>query len=118
MEKNNTHTIDAAGKSLGRIASEAAKALMGKMTVTYAPNVFSDIKVTITNAALINMKEIKRVQKTYIHYTGFPGGLKKESFNMLFARKGAAAPIKKAIERMLPKNTMRAGRMKNLTITP
>lgn len=113
----NEFTIDAAGKSLGRIASEAARALMGKNSPDYVPNKRSVVKVTITNASKLHVREQKRVNKTYKRYSGYPGGLKQERFENLAARKGYAAPIRLAVQRMLPNNTFRTPRMKNLTIT-
>ncbi len=112
-----THTIDAKGQTLGRVASEAAKALMGKMSAEYTPNIRSDVKVSIINASKIYMRDRKTVQKTYVRYTQYPGGLKKESFAALKDRRGAAEPLKRAITRMLPRNTFRTARIKNLTIS-
>lgn len=110
------YTIDAAGRTLGRVASEAAKALMGKMSASYTPNIRSDVKVSITNASKLYMREKKRIQKTYVRYSGYPGGLKKETYANLKVRRGAGEPLRRAIERMLPRNTMRVARMKNLII--
>ena len=109
-------TIDAAGKSLGRIASEAAKMLMGKTAADYTPNVFSDVKVTITNASRMVIHEKKLLQKVFQNYSGYPGGRRDETLGNLNARKGKAASLKLAITRMLPKNTMRVQRLKNLTV--
>ncbi len=114
MDKS-THTIDAAGKTLGRIASEAAKALMGKMRADYTPNKSNNVKVIVENASKIYTRERKRQQKIYHNYSGFPGGLKKESLSMLNARKPGEA-VRRAVERMLPRNTMRVARLKNLTV--
>lgn len=113
----HTHSIDATNQSLGRVASEAAKALMGKMHPSYTPNIRSDVKVTITNASKIQVREKKQVQTTFKRYTGYPGGLKSESLQQLVARKGSSGAIYKAVVRMLPKNTLRTNRLKNLTIT-
>lgn len=112
----STHTIDAAGKTLGRVASEAAKALMGKMRVDYTPNKSSGVKVMVTNASKIYTREKKRQQKVYTNYSGFPGGLRRETLSMLNARKPGEA-VRRAVERMLPRNTMRVARLKNLTVT-
>src|SRR4051812_12303160 len=111
------YSIDAAGKSLGRIASEAAKALMGKTSAMYTPHIQSDVKVTITNAGKIRIREKKRLQKTYTRYSGYPGGLKKESLGHLVSRKGASEALRRAIKGMLPRNTMLVARLKNLSIT-
>ena len=117
MADVRTHTIDAAGKSLGRIASEAAKALMGKTHASYTPHIRSVVRVTISNASKIHMPERKKKQKIYTHYTGYPGGLRKETFSALKGRSGASAAVRRAIKGMLPRNTMLVGRMKNLSIT-
>jgi large subunit ribosomal protein L13 len=111
------YTIDAAGKSLGRIAAEAAKALMGKKGADYTPHVRSDVKVTIVNAGKILMREKKRVRKTYTSYSGYPGGFKKESLSHLASRKGMGEPLRRAIKRMLPRNTFLVPRLKNLHIS-
>ncbi len=110
-------TIDAAGKSLGRVASEAAKALMGKTSPDYTPHIRSDVRVKITNAGKLSMSQKKQIQKVYTRYTGSSGGLRQESFAALSVRRGAGAPIRKAVERMLPRNTFRTARLKNLVIT-
>lgn len=111
------YTIDAAGKSLGRVATEAAKALMGKTSSDYTPNKRSNVKVTITNASKLRVREQKRVQKTYVSYSGYPGGLKRKSLGTIAAQQGYAAPLRTAISRMLPRNTFKNARLKNLTIT-
>ena len=114
---DTTYSIDAAGKSLGRIASEAAKALMGKMRADYTPNKDSGVKVAISNAAKLYMREKKRAQKIYTTYSGYPGGMKRESLASLNVRKGKGEALKRAVRRMLPRNTMLVARLKNLTIT-
>jgi len=111
------HHIDAAGRTLGRVASEAAKALMGKMSPDYTPNKRSDVKVVIKNASKMHVREQKRLQKTYTSYTGYPGGLRKRRFEEVVSKRGYSAPIRLAVTRMLPRNTFRTARMKNLTIT-
>lgn len=115
----NEYTIDAAGKKIGRIASQAAQALMGKKSASYVPHVDSGAKVKITNATKLHIPEKKRVQKIYTHYSQYPGGLKEESLAALLKRrgKGHAEVLRRAIERMMPRNTLRVARMKRLTIT-
>ncbi|OGG49855.1 50S ribosomal protein L13 [Candidatus Kaiserbacteria bacterium RIFCSPHIGHO2_01_FULL_54_36] len=116
METKDTYSIDAAGRTLGRVASEAAKALMGKMCADYTPNKSSGVKVTVINAKKLYIRERKRMQKIYTTYSGYPGGQKSESLASLNARKPGEA-LKRAVQRMLPRNTMLNGRLKNLTVT-
>src|SRR3989344_5469301 len=111
------YKIDASGRSLGRVASEAAKALMGKAHADYTPHILSNVKVTIENASKTRTTEKKRLQKIYTTYSGYPGGLKKESLGNLMGRKGNREVIRRAIKGMLPRNTMLVARLKNLSIT-
>lgn len=112
----DTYTIDAAGKTIGRVASQAAKALMGKTRADYTPNKMTDMKVVVENAAKLFIRESKKQGKVYGIYSGYPGGLKKETLSNLIARKGQGEAIRRAVQRMLPNNTMRPKRMKNLTV--
>ncbi|KKW23444.1 MAG: 50S ribosomal protein L13 [Candidatus Kaiserbacteria bacterium GW2011_GWC2_52_8b] len=111
------HQIDASGKTLGRVASEAAKALMGKMSASYTPHVLSDVRVTISNASKLYTRERKQAHTVLTHYTGWHSGLRSESLAALAARKGYGATIRHAVQRMLPRNTMLVARMKNLIIS-
>ena len=116
METKN-YTIDAAGRSLGRVASEAAKALMGKTTADYTPHIRSNVKVVVANASKLRITEKKRLQKTYTRYSGYPGGLKKESLGSLIGRRGASDALRHAVKGMLTRNTMLVARLKNLQIS-
>lgn len=117
MTTKKTYSIDAAGKTLGRVASEAAKALMGKTSADYTPHIRSDVKVSIVNIGKLYMREKKRTQKQYVSYSGYPGGLRKESLAHLNVRLGKGEAVRRAVRRMLPRNTMHTARMKNLVIT-
>ena len=111
------YDIDAAGKTLGRVAAEAARALMGKAHADYTPHIPSVVKVTIANAGKIRMTEKKRLQKKYTQYSGHPGGLKVESLGSLVGRRGKSAAVRKAVERMIPRNAMKTVRLKRLIVT-
>ncbi|NDB57937.1 50S ribosomal protein L13 [bacterium] len=114
---NMNHTIDAQGKKLGRVASEAASLLNGKRTVSYTRNKVSGVKVNIINTSKANFDIKKLKEKEYITFTGFRGGLYTESLEHLIARKGTKEVFERAVYRMLPSNTLRKQIMKNLTIT-
>lgn len=120
MKKETTdkkYEIDAAGKTLGRVAAEIAKALMGKTDASYTPHIASVVTVTVSNAKKVRMTEKKRLQKKYTDYSGHPGGLRVETLSSLVSRKGNGAAIRRAVERMLPRNTMRTARLKRLIIS-
>ena len=111
------YTIDAAGRTMGRVATEAAKMLMGKTRADYTPNVLSNTKVQILNASKLHVDERKELSQQYQTYSGYPGGQRIESLERLTARKGRGAALRLAITRMLPHNTMRVPRLKNLIIS-
>jgi len=109
-------TIDAQGKTLGRVASAAAKALLGKHSASFAKNVVATDGVTVTNAKGVRVSGAKTKDKIYVRYSGYPGGQKKENYAMLTARKGNREAIRKAVLGMLPKNRLQAKRIQMLTI--
>lgn len=115
-KQNLTHTIDAKGKRLGRIASEAAKILMGKDRVTYARNRAPEVSVTITNVSKLLIAEKKRSTKKYVRFSGYPGGIKFEALEDLAKRRGYGEVVRNAVKGMLPGNKLRPGMMKRLTV--
>ncbi len=111
------HTIDAQGKKLGRVASEAAAILIGKNSPAFQRNKVLPVSVTISNVNLADISAKKKLGDMYVTYTGFRGGLNTESLSALIARRGMPEVFKRAVYNMLPANKLRAQRMKNLTIT-
>jgi len=111
------YTVDAAGQSLGRVASEAAAILLGKKSVTYMQNEVVAAEVEIVNAKKLVMSEKRIKGKEYTHYTGYPGGLRVTSLSMLLEKKGVGEALRKAVDGMIPRNKLRKERMKRLTIT-
>ena len=110
------YTIDAQGKKIGRVASEAAHRLLGKHSPSFARNVVTTDKVEIINAGKADVSALKKTKDTYVTYTGFRGGLNSESLGELIVRKGMKEVFQRAITRMLPNNKLRDPRLKNLTI--
>ena len=97
--------VDAAGKPLGRLATEVATLLRGKHKPIFAPHVDTGDFVIVINAALVEVTSKKSQQKIYYRYTGYPGGLREESFESLRARRPEAV-IERAVQGMLPKNKL------------
>ncbi len=110
------HTIDAAGKKLGRVASQAAIHLLGKDQVNFVRNRAVGGNVEIINASKIDVSEKKLSQKQYDRYSGYPGGLKSPTMRDVIAKKGYKEIFTLAIYGMLPSNKLRAKIMKNLSI--
>ena len=101
------HIIDAKGKSLGRVASETAKILMGKNSPAYARHKFSGERVSILHAsdAKIDSKRLKG--KIFTRY----------SLEALSARRGYKELFRVTVYGMLPNNKLRALMIKNLKVT-
>ncbi|MDP3402956.1 MAG: 50S ribosomal protein L13 [bacterium] len=111
------YTIDAAGGSLGRVASEAASVLLGKKSANYLQNEVMPVEVEIINASKLVMTEKRIAGKEYTRYTGYPGGLRITSLANLLQKKGVGEALWKAVDGMIPRNKLRKERMKRLTIT-
>jgi large subunit ribosomal protein L13 len=111
------HVIDATNKKLGRVASEAAKILIGKDTPAFARNIVPDVKVEIINASKADISEKKKGEKFYITYSGHPGGQKREKLGKLIERKDVAEAFKRAVKGMLPDNKLKTKMFLNLTVS-
>lgn len=97
--------VDASGKTLGRLASGAARVLSGKNSTQYTPYIDTGDHVIVINAEKIVLTGLKSQQKLYRRYTGYPGGLREEEFSKLLVRKPEAI-VEQAIKGMLPKTKM------------
>ena len=71
--------VDAAGQTLGRLATEVARRLRGKHKPEYTPHVDTGDFIVIVNAEQVQVTGRKATDKMYYHHTGFPGGLKPRS---------------------------------------
>jgi large subunit ribosomal protein L13 len=109
-------TIDAQGQILGRVASNAAKIILGKHKAMFVKNAVIGEEVKVINASKIKLSGTKVKDKKYVRYSGYPGGKKEESYAMLVARRGHGEVIRRAVLGMLPKNKLQAKRIKLLTI--
>lgn len=119
MENDNNkreYVIDAAGKRLGRVATEAASVLIGKDSADFAKNEISDVTVKIENASKMDIPE-HRQDKIYQSYSGYPGGRRTETLSHLGKRLGFAEVLRRTISGMLPKNKLRKPTLHNLNIT-
>ena len=111
-----TYTIDASKRVLGRVASEAAKALMGKNLPNYTANKVANTLVIITNASKTKMTERRMNETLHEKYSGHPGGFKVETNAKILEKKGWNALYELAVHGMLPSNKLRPLMMKHLTI--
>ncbi len=111
-----TYTIDATDRTLGRVASEAAHALLGKRSAQFAKHLAMPVTVVIENASKMHLSESRTKGKVYTRYTGFPGGLREMTMAEMIAKKGIEEVVKKTVDGMIPRNRLRAPRMKNLIV--
>jgi len=115
--KREWHVVDAADKTLGRIASQAAKLLMGKHKPIYVPHLDTGDYVVVINAAKVRVTGRKAEQKIYYRHSGYPGGLRGLTFKELFARNPTRV-IEYAVKGMLPKNRLGRQMFKKLKVYP
>ena len=97
--------VDASDKTLGRLSTSIAKILMGKNKPEYTPHNDVGDYVVVINAEKIKVTGNKNEQKMYYRHTGYPGGIKSQSFNDLIASYPDRI-ITSAVKGMLPKNKL------------
>lgn len=99
------YVLDAEGKSLGKVAAEAATLLRGKHKPDFMPNVDTGDFVIIINAAKAVLTGKKLDQKVYYRFTGYIGNMKKIKYSTLMKEHPEVA-MKKAVKGMLPDTTL------------
>ncbi|MBQ3150517.1 MAG: 50S ribosomal protein L13 [Clostridia bacterium] len=109
------YVLDAAGKTLGKVATEAATLLRGKHKPTFAPHADCGDSVIIINAEKVVLTGKKLEQKKYYHHTGYIGHLKEVSYGTLIKSKPEFI-IEKAVKGMLPDNTIGRNAMTRLRV--
>ena len=107
--------VDAKGQTLGRLASKVAILLRGKHKPNFTPHVDCGDNVVVVNASKVNLTGKKWEDKTYIRYTGYPGGQRTLTANQLFD-KNPSTIIEKSVKGMLPKNKLGATLFRNLHV--
>lgn len=99
------HVLDAENATLGRLASQAAKILMGKHKPGYTPFLDTGDHVIIVNADKVKLTGKKEDQKVYRHHSGYPGGLKERSARQMRAVRPVRM-LELAVIGMLPKTKL------------
>src|SRR5574344_1542601 len=109
--------VDAEGQIVGRLASKVAKLLRGKYKPNFTPHVDCGDNVILINAAKIVFSGKKMTDKEYVHYTGYPGGQRFATPEMLLKKSfGADRIIRHAVKGMLPKGPLGRKIMGNLYV--
>ena len=109
------YLVDAKDKTLGRLASEVAKVLIGKHKPIYTPYVDTGDYVVIINADKVSLTGDKWEKKTYYHYTGYPGGIKSAAAKKMLQEKPERI-LELAVKRMLPKSKLGSAMYKKLKV--
>ena len=107
--------IDATDQALGRLATKAARILIGKDKATFTPYLDSGDHVVVINADKVKMTGNKVEQKVYYSHSGYPGGLKAVPV-MRVRESRPEWGVREAIVGMLPKNKLRARRARKLRV--
>ena len=109
------YIIDAAGKPLGRVATEAAKLLRGKHKPTFTPNVDTGDHVIVINCKDLVLTGKKLDDKIYRHHSGYMGGMKERTAREMMD-KNPEEIMYLAIKGMLPKNSLGRQTIKKLRV--
>jgi large subunit ribosomal protein L13 len=109
------YVVDAAGKTLGRLATAVADTLRGKRKPTFTPHVDTGDFVIIVNAEKVQVTGRKAQQKEYDTYSGYPSGRKVRTYNQVMA-KHPERIIEHAVRGMLPRNTLGRAMFRKLKV--
>jgi large subunit ribosomal protein L13 len=109
------YVVDAAGKTLGRLASEIARRLRGKHKPIYTPHVDTGDYIIVVNADKVHVTGRKATDKIYYHHTGYIGNLKSASFEKM-QEKAPGRVIELAVKGMLPKNPLGRAMFRKLKV--
>lgn len=115
-ETINKYTIDASGKRLGKIATEAATIMMGKNQPSFAKHIIADVAVEIINVSKLDIPD-KKEKEIYQSYSGYPGGRKTETLIHLATRRGYGEVVRRTVGGMLPNNKHKKRLLAKLVIT-
>ncbi len=107
--------VDAADKTLGRLASEIAHRLRGKHKPEYTPHVDTGDYIVVINAEKVRVTGAKARDKMYHRHTGYPGGLKSLSFEKMIDQSPERV-IQIAVKGMLPRNPLGRAMFKKLKV--
>ena len=115
QQRGEWYVIDAEGLVLGRLAVEIANRLRGKHKPSFHNGADHGDHIVVLNADKILVTGQKATDKVYYRHTGYPGGIKSETFTSLQEKKPGGA-LEIAVKRMLPRTKLRSGFMKKLCI--
>ena len=108
--------VDANGALLGRMASKIAKIIRGKHKTNYTPHIDCGDNVVVINADKVSLTGKKMNNKIHYWHTGYPGGIKSETYGQILESKKPQKAIELAVKRMIPKGPLGREQLKKLYI--
>ncbi|HQP91130.1 MAG TPA: 50S ribosomal protein L13 [Candidatus Omnitrophota bacterium] len=115
INKKEWFIVDAKNKILGRVAARVATVIRGKHKPTYTPNFDAGDNVVVLNAKAVRVTGNKLKEKEYLTFSGYPGGLKRASLELMLDTKPEEV-IKRAVRRMLPSGPLSRDMLKKLRV--
>jgi large subunit ribosomal protein L13 len=115
--RQDWYVVDAAGKTLGRLATELARRLRGKHKPEFTPHVDTGDYIVVINAAQVKVTGAKLTDKVYYHHTGYIGHMKSESLGKRLER-APEQVIEEAVKGMLPRGSLGRSMLKKLRVFP
>ena len=115
--RKDWHVVDAAGRPLGRVASEVAILLRGKHKPDFEPHLDGGDFVIIVNAGKVRLSGRKAGQKVYYRHSGYPGNLRRRTFAEQMARRPELV-LERAVRGMLPKGPLGKRMRRHLKVYP
>jgi large subunit ribosomal protein L13 len=109
------YVVDADGLTLGRMATEVARVLRGKHKATFTPNLDTGDHVIVVNADKVVLSSNKASSKQLHRHSGYPGGIKSETYADMLDRAPAEA-VRRTIRGMLPKNRLGRQMLRKLKV--
>ncbi len=109
------YVVDAEGLTLGRMATEVARVLRGKHKATYTPHLDTGDHVIIVNADKVALSPGKAEDKRVYRHTGYPGGIRSDTYAELLATKPEEA-VRRTVRGMLPKNRLGRQMLRKLKV--
>jgi large subunit ribosomal protein L13 len=109
------HVVDAEGMVLGRLATEVARLLRGKHKPIFAPHLDTGDHVIVINADKVVLTSNKADREQVHRHSGYPGGLKSQTYGELIARKPTEG-VRRAVRGMLPKNRLGRQMLRKLKV--
>ena len=113
--QHDWYVVDAAGRTLGRLASEIARRLRGKHKPAYTPHVDTGDYIVVVNAEQVRVTGLKETDKIYYRHTGYPGGIKATPLAKLRATHPERI-VANAVKGMMPRNPLGRAMLKKLKV--